>query len=135
MTGIEIEEDVFKVIASSALASDINGIVCRKDTRPLNSKKEDVVVAHIGGVNGQEQEGALNVNCFVQDIDDGSGTLVPNITRCKAIATILESVIEAIHIDDYLFTIDSVIDTYKVQNANEHCVNVRVAYRRTTIND
>lgn len=135
MTGIEIEQDIYDLVKASPLASLVNGQVCRKDTRPANSEAEDIIVAHVGGIDGQVQEGSVNVNCYVKDIDDGSGSLVEDISRGKVIARAMDALIRSAYIENYELTLDSVISTYKVQNANQHCVHMGVAYRRTTIND
>lgn len=134
-TGNDIEADIFALVSASALASAIDGSVYRKGTRPLNSKKEDILVAFVGGIDGQKQEGIVNVNAYVNNIDNNSGAKVKDIGRCKELEHALQSFIEEAAIENYDMWPDKQIDTYEVQNTEQHCVNLRIAYKRSTIND
>jgi len=134
-TGNDIEADIFTLVSESALASAIDGGVYRKGTRPLNSKKEDILVAFVGGIDGQKQEGIVNVNAYVNNIDNNSGAKVKDIGRCKELEHALQSFIEEAVIENYDMWPDKQIDTYEVQNTEQHCVNLRIAYKRSTIND
>lgn len=134
-TGNDIEADIFALVSASALASAIDGSVYRKGTRPLNSKKEDILVAFVGGIDGQKQEGIVNVNAYVNNIDNNSGAKVKDIGRCKELEHALQSFIEEAVIENYDMWPDKQIDTYEVQNTEQHCVNLRIAYKRSTIND
>lgn len=134
-TGIDIEEDIYGLVVASSLNTTIAGDVYRKDTRPLNSKAEDILVAFVGGIDGQEQEGIVNVNCYVNDIDNNSGAKVEDVARCKTIARALQGFIEEAYIENYDLTLDAQIKSYKVANTEQHCVNMRVAFKRSSIND
>lgn len=134
-TGLDIEADIYALVTESALASMTEGGIYRKDTRPLNSEAEDIIVAFVGGVDGQEQEGIVNVNYYVSNIDNGSGKKVPNLARVTEVAQALQSFIEGAVLENYDMWPDTQITAYKVLDTEQHCVNLRIAYKRSSIND
>lgn len=133
-TGIDIEADIY-VIVKEALEESISGKVYRKGTRPVNSQAEDILVAFVGGVDGQEQEGIVNVNWYVSNLDNNSGSKVPDIARIKDVSHSLQSFIEDAYIENYDLWPDTQITAYKVADTEQHCVNLRIAYKRSSIND
>ncbi|OFY44007.1 MAG: hypothetical protein A2X18_07715 [Bacteroidetes bacterium GWF2_40_14] len=134
-TGAEIENDIFNLINHSAISSSINGSVYREGTRPLNSKKEDALVMFLKGNPGQIQEGFLNINIYVPDIDAGLGFPVKNITRLTQLQRIAQNVVDSLNPNaDYKFRLDSTITTFKLEEdgVKQHFVNVRLFYEYVT---
>jgi len=133
-TGIDIEIDFYGIV-KTALSSYVSGRVYRKGTRPLNSQTEDILVAFVGGIDGQTQEGVVNVNWYVSNIDNNSGAKVPDLGRIKTVSHYLQTFIEGVSIENYDLWLDAQIQAYAVADTEQHCVNLRVAYKRSTIND
>lgn len=132
-TGSEIEQDVFDIIGASILVDEINGNIYKEGLRPLGSKKEDALVLFMTGIDGQEQSGVVNVNVYIPDIDNNSGTLVKNTLRCREIERTCQNAINAIVSSEYDFTLGSIIKTYPENEINQHFVNVRLEFRRIII--
>ena len=133
-TGIDIEADIY-TIAKTALSSYVSGRIYRKGTRPVNSATEDILVGLVGGIDGQVQEGIVNVNWYVSNIDNNSGAKVPDIGRIKTVGQTLQSFIESASLENYDLWPDSQITAYKVADTEQHCVNLRIAFKRSSIND
>ncbi len=133
-TGEEIELDVFKLIKSSSIATEIGGDVYRSGMRPYNSNDEDCVVGFLTGLDGQIQEGVVNVNVYVPDVDNGSQLLVKDISRCTEIAGIMRDITSSLISSEYYFSIDAMIKTYRVEddNVTQHYVNTRLKFRLIT---
>ena len=132
-TGSEIEQDVFDIIKATILADEIDGSIYKEGLRPLNSKNEDVLILFMAGIDGQEQSGVVNVNVYIPDIDNNSGTLVKNTLRCREIERTCQDTINAIVSSEYDFTLGSMIKTYPQDEINQHFVNVRLEFRRIII--
>lgn len=131
-TPLDVERDIYLLVKSSPLFAGMN--VLREGVRPLGSPSGDVVVAHNAGLDGQTQEGVVNVNCYVADKDNGAGP-VKDIGACSEIAGRCQEFIETAVLEDYDMRLESAIRTYRVKDAEQHCVNMRIEYRRTSIND
>lgn len=48
-------------------ATSISGGVYKLNGRPVNSRKEDIVISPVANINDQLQEAVLNVNVYVPD--------------------------------------------------------------------
>ncbi len=133
-TGEEIELKVFQLIKSSSIATEISGKVCRNGMRPYGSTKEDCVVSFLTGLDGQIQDGVVNINVFVPDIDNGSELLVKDVTRCTEIAGMMRDFTDSLTSSEYLFSLDGMIKTYRVEDVdvNQHFVNTRLKFKLLT---
>jgi hypothetical protein len=70
-TSIEVVNVLYQTISNSILFTDIkkpNGELCKLE-RPLDSANEDVVINIIGLHRDNLQEGVLNVNVFVPNLE------------------------------------------------------------------
>lgn len=128
----EVEEDIFKLVKSSAIASAIGGNIYRNGMRPFNSRNEDVVIVFLTGTDSQIQSGIVNINAYVPDIDMGVQLLVKNISRCKALGIILKDLPASMKSDLYRFTLDSMIQTFEEKDINQHYVNARLKFQLVT---
>jgi hypothetical protein len=134
-TGLQIESDVFALISNSSLKSFISGQIYKSDTRPINARTEDAVISFLAGIDGQLQVGVLNLNVFVPDIDNGGGDgfLVKNVARCQEIEEKINSIIQSMSIsNEYYFELDKMIQTFSDESTNQHLVNSRIRFKRTT---
>lgn len=134
-TGSEIEQDFYDIIKNSPIASAIKGKVYVDGSRPINSKIEDAVVAFVAGMDAQIQTGAVNVNIYVPDIDNGSGILVKAGERCNELEKIANQAIRALKPGDYLIYLLNTIKTTKVQETDstaegisQHCINIKIGF-------
>lgn len=137
----EIEEDVYKLVKTSAISSTIGGGVYRNGTRPFNSQDEDAVVTFLAGSDGQKQNGIVNINVFVPDIDSGDQLLVKNIARCKEIGQLLRDFKESLtgsrinteRSGYWFFPNGDLIRTFEEKDINQHFVNLRLEFEYLTI--
>jgi hypothetical protein len=135
----EIEEDIFKLVKASSIASEIAGIY-RNGTRPFDSKAEDAVINFLTGIDGQKQAGIVNINVYVPNIDNGNQLLVKNISRCSEIGVLLNEFKESLmgsrintERNGYWFKPNGdLIRTYEEKDINQHYVNLRLEFEYLT---
>lgn len=131
----QIEKDVFSVVRA-AVSDFISGKVYRKGMRPDDARGEDIVVSFLAGTNQQIQSGIVNVNAYVPDVTaKGYSKKVQDIKRLDAIEQHIVAVFENIVNEEYDFAIDDTPVTDSVEGIEEHFINFRVKFRRTTLND
>lgn len=131
-TGSQIETDVFKIIKGSELATAIRGTIYREGMRPLNATTEDAVVSFMTGLDNQVQTGALNLNIYVPDIDNGSGSKVKNGARCLELEVVAGRVIRSQVPGDYRFSLGAIIQTFKAEGTSQHFVNAKIKFELIT---
>lgn len=131
-TGGEIEADVYDIVKASALKTAIAGTIYKDGTRPLGAKTEDAVVSFLTGLDDQIQTGVVNLNIYVPDIDNGTGTLVKNTTRCKALEIIANTVIQGLKPGEYRFKLASIIQTFKADGISQHFIHCKVKFQLAT---
>lgn len=131
-TGSQIEHDLYLAIKESEIAQAINGKVYKSETRPIDSKSEDAVISFLTGLDGQVQAGVLNLNIYVPDINNGTGTLVKNTTRCREIEIVANTFIQAMTPGEYRFKIDNIVQTFNAEGTGQHFVNARVKFQLVT---
>ena len=138
-TGGEIEADIYKLINESTLSSNIGGHVYKEGTRPPNATSEDIVVSFFTGIDDFEmQEGYVNVNIYVPDIDNSgdTGELVKDIARCRALEILALGVFSANTIySNYILNLSATIKTFNIEEIeiSQHFVNCKVHYRLSTL--
>lgn len=133
-TSSDIVADVYFVLRTF-FAGKVSGKVYRSDSRPLDSKTEDVVIGFSNGDADQIQEGDLHVNVFIPDIDNNSGTRVPDYGRIDTISGYGDDMIDELnnmYIDDYLFELGKATDSFAEKETNEHFVAFYVHFKRKT---
>ena len=74
LTEIEIKDKIYLLLREKGLHSEITGRIY-KDSRPDNSKLEDVEIHVLASNARQNQEAALNVNVFVYDVNRGDESI------------------------------------------------------------
>ena len=131
-TASEIESDLYALINSSALKATITGQIYRAGYRPLNAKTEDAVISFLTGLDAQIQTGVLMVNVYVADIDNGSGVLVKNGVRCRALEILANQIIHGFTPGEYKYTLGGIIQTLPAEGINEHYVNARIKFELAT---
>mgnify|MGYP000881321398 CR=1 FL=1 len=132
-TAGQIESKVFQLLKDSSI--NINGKIYKEGTRPIDSKKEDAVVTFQTGTDAQIQSGIVVINVYVPDIDNGQnkGVKVKDILRCNEIEALLQSFSESVSVSgEYKFNPDKIIKTYKEDGIEQHFVNLRLKFKRST---
>ncbi len=133
-TSSDFLEDLYHVL-KPFFAGKISGLVYFPDSRPLDSSKEDAVIGFSNGDAEQIQTGDLHVNVFVPDIDNGSGTMVPNTGRLHTIAGYGDDIIDDLnttYVDDYLFKLSKATDFFAETSTQEHFVAFYINFQRKT---
>lgn len=87
-TTADMTQILYDVLKASPLKTTINGLIY-KGERPLNSIKEDVVIAPIVISGSDKQIGVTNVNIYVPKINQKSGTTTSLMKDTKRISEIL----------------------------------------------
>lgn len=128
-TGQMIEDLVFARVRSE-LASAIGGDCYKRDTRPLDSKQEDCVVAFVTGTSEQMQQGAVVVNVYVPDIKAGNGMFYKDTARCKELEQVLISLPDKMNIgNDVRFEKSGMIMTIEEREIKQHFVSLKLRFK------
>ena len=131
-TGGNIETDIYNLIAAK-LKRIISGDVYKSDGREKNATTEDAVIIFTGGLDGQVQEGIVTVNIYIPDIDAGSkGAKVKDTKRCREIEAALLTAIDETTTTEYELTRKTIIQTFAVDEINQHFVNGKIQFKRVT---
>lgn len=114
--------------------SHFNGQLLKDGTRPVysgkNTPKDDVVIGLLAGIEGQIQVGIVNVNFYLSDVDNGSGSNVKDVTRFREVEKLIYEWLEGISSTEYWYELDGTPQTYKSEVGNQHFINVRLKYSR-----
>lgn len=125
-TDIDIKDLLYQWVNGSNLASEISGKVY-KDKRPLNSEKEDAIIAVIGRDARQIQEAIVNVNVYVADKRRGKEAIEDTI-RLRTLCTICASLFEYSHFGDWICELDSQ-EVMEAGGIDWHIINNRLRLR------
>jgi len=131
-TADEVESDLFALISSSALKQAIKGSVYKDGTRPINATTEDAVITFVAGLDDQIQTGAINLNVYVPDIDNGTGTLVKNTARCRALGILVNQIVKATTPGNYYWSLGGTIQTFPADQIGQHFVNAKIKFQLAT---
>lgn len=135
-TASQIESDVYKYFKDK-INPLINGQTYRLWVRPLNSQKEDCVIAFLTGLDGEYQSGMLNINIFVPAVKNNDNQYSKNFVRCEAIERALMPIIEeaktALH--NYKLQLHQMIQTFEDKDIKQFFINAKVKFRFNTFNN
>lgn len=130
----QIEQEIFDVL-ESFFSGVIGGTVYMQGCRPLDAETEDVVIAVTSGTADQIQIGRARVNIYIPDIDNNSGSLVPNKERIQELERFDSAVVVALNtvlFEEYEFYLFAMTDTVKAEEINQHFVNIKLEFERIT---
>ena len=136
LTAGQIESKVYELLKNSTLKNIIGGDVYLEGTRPNDSKSEDIVISFLTGRDGDIQTGIVVVNAYIPDIDNGvnKGVKTKHTLRCRELEMALKSFADSISIfEDFKFKTDRTVQTFKEDNIQQHFVNLRLKFKRSTI--
>lgn len=133
-TGTQALADVYQYIKGSALAEMVSGGVYYAETRPRDSKKEDIVIGYLAGVPADLQQIVVNINIFVPDIDPfNNGVLTPDIARLAAVeqaaAEWANSLTVAATDGKYQVSLYNNIHSGEAAGIGQHYVNIQLRLR------
>ena len=135
-TASQIESDVYKYFKDK-INPLINGQTYRLGVRPLNSLKEDCVIAFLTGLDGEYQSGMFNINIFVPAVKNNDNQYRKNFVRCEAIEGALMPIIEeartALH--NYKLQLHQMIQTFEDTDIKQFFINAKVKFRYNTFNN
>lgn len=126
-TDIDIKDELWKWVSESTLATVITGKVY-KDQRPLNSDKEDIIVAVIARTAGSQiQQATANINIYVADKRRGQEA-IEDTARLRTLCTEAASLFEYRHDGDAIYELSSQ-EVMKVYGADWHIINNQISIR------
>ena len=131
---IDIKDDVYKVINSSALKKAVTGSLCKRKrvAYPIGAElKEDICISILANQTSQEQKAFVSVNIYVKD-ENVKGQEEEKSDRLRELCQLSFHVLEFIHGSDFRLS----MDTQRVvpsEETGEHIINNKLLYQ--TIND
>ena len=128
-TEAEIKNDVYLLLKKSPIMSAVTGKLSKRK-RPINSKKEDVVISVLSSTIADRQEAFLNINVYVAQ-NDINGQYEEDSERLETLERICMDFLESVHGEDYWITM-SMQKTLEVESKHENVINNRILY--STIN-
>ena len=135
-TASQIESDVYKYFKDK-INPLINGQTYRLGVRPLNSLKEDCVIAFLAGLDGQYQTGVININIFIPTVKNNDNQYRKNFVRCEAIEGALMPIIEEAKtsLHNYKLQLHQMIQTFEDTDIKQFFINAKVKFRYNTFNN
>lgn len=135
-TASQIESDVYKYFKDK-INPLINGQTYRLGVRPLNSQKEDCVIAFLSGLDGQYQTGVININIFVPLVKNNDNQYRKDFVRCDAIEQDLMPIIENAKTDlrNYRLQLHQMIQTFEETDIKQFFINAKIKFRYNTFNN
>lgn len=129
-SSFDIESILFKILKDDdTLSKMINGNIYVGDTRPLNSKKEDIIINTISITSEYlPQVATTNVNVYVPDhyiTVQGQKQTQINRKRLQVISDKVLEIIRNCNIEGVELTTETQV-TLSEQSISQHYVNIRV---------
>ena len=134
-TNEDIEQFVYDALAplfsKENGAGIITGDLYPEDSRPLDSRLEDAVIAVGEGSPDQIQTGSVRVNVYVPDIDCGFGRKVKDKGRCQLIASYDKAVLMLLKeaSNQYSWKLAHNTRTFAEPDIEQHFVNITLKFK------
>lgn len=133
ITSVELMSMVYKIVRNSTIKTVINGDVYLAGTRPLNSTKNDVVIASLAVPNDTLQSSVILVQIFAKDLFLNNNYL-PDYTTLKNATKLLTPLFKDLYLNNEKTYIDIEYQRdYKVDGVQEWVSVIRLKTR--TINN
>ncbi len=128
-----IEMEMYAAL-EELMGRTIKGTFYPSETRPLEADTEDAVLTVSNVTADQIQEGRARLNIYVPDIDNGSGSLVPDKARLMQLEAVTDEVVEKLNEADtaYSFDLFQATATIAVPGKSEHMVNIGIQFKLIT---
>ena len=133
-TGLEVEDDIYRMLQDSPNHLVANGRMYKGETRPFQERnsiaKEDIVVRYLTGLSSQIQDGVVIVNVYCPYIKTGDKVLVRNTSRCQVLERKLEETLHYLRsiCSEYKFDFDGAIQTYNEDDIEQTFSTLRIRY-------
>lgn len=132
ITSVELMSMVYKIVRNSTIKTVINGDVYLAGTRPLNSSKNDIVIASLAVPNETLQSSVILVQIFAKDLFLNNNYL-PDYTTLKNATKLLTPLFKDLYLNNEKTHIDIEYQRdYKVDGVQEWVSVIRLKTR--TIN-
>lgn len=134
---LEEIQDVVYLAAKSVFNGVINGDVYHDGTRPMDSNKEDVIVAVSAGTVSQIQDFSAYVNVYIPDIQNKTKRYVLDRGRIEEIIEYEDELVNAFNdnnIDLYEARISSATTTLVAREVKQHIVSFNLGIKCLTFN-
>ena len=133
-TALQALQDLYQLLKDSTLANTVSGGVYYAETRPRDSKEEDIVIGYLAGVPADLQQIVVNINVFVPDIDPWqNGVLTPDIARLAAIEEAAAEWVNTLKVGTtggkYNVSLYDNIHSGEAMGIGQHYVNVQLRLR------
>lgn len=126
-TDQEIKQEVYDYIKGSVLEEAVSGVLTKRK-RPLNSKKEDIVISVLANVNAQRQEAFVNVNIYVPDQNvKKNGQFEEDGERLEELERLSADFLNVFWVGPARISLDTQ-RTLEVENGTEHVINNKLLY-------
>ena len=132
-TILQIEQMIYGAL-EKFFEGEISGLLYTSGLRPLDSELEDAVI-NVGSTSAEQiQEGSVNLNIYVKDIDNNSGRLVPDKGRLDELSMYAEDVVEILNgaDTDFEFWRGRAVEYIAEPNINQHFVNINLNFKCIT---
>lgn len=134
-SSLDFENDLYGLLRDY-LPTAIEGCTLyKKGCRPLDSCSTDAVVNVSTADAGQIQAGRVHLNVYVPDIDNDSGTLVPDKARLTVIAGLGDEIVDYLNLcttNEYLFHLYQAPQEYEEPDIRQHFVDFPIEFERIT---
>jgi hypothetical protein len=123
-TSIEIRDDIYAWLQSSALSGEVTGNITNTGRE---TDKEDVCISVLASEGTQCQKVYLNVNVYVKDLYVNK-TYTENMERAGQLARLCAEVMESHYGDGWMCRLETQ-SVMEVSATNEHLINNRLYYQ------
>lgn len=121
-----IKQDVQDYIFTTDLPYLVSGVI-KKDRRPRDSRKEDVIIAVLANENGQIQDATVNVNVYVADRPTGN-QYDPNHERLDELADVCQRIFEVFRGESFRARLLS--QRITAIEENEHVITNKIEFKQ-----
>lgn len=131
-TAINVLLDLKALLEGSLFAKSLNGDIYFEETRPKNSKKEDLVLVFTQGFSHQVERGTVTILAYVADIPTDGGNTIPHFKRIKEVeeqAVIWVNGLRGGKSGSYLFQLAQTISHYPQPEIKQHFVSIKLDYK------
>jgi hypothetical protein len=133
-TGLQVLRDIYALLVDSDLAKAVSGNVYYAETRPRDSKAEDIILGYLAGVPADLQQIVVQVNIFVPDIDPWqNGVLTPDVARLSEIEEAAAEWVETLTVEStggkYNVSLYDNIHSGEATGVGQHYVNIQLRLR------
>lgn len=126
-TDQKIKQEIYDYIKGSDLEKAVSGVLTKRK-RPLNSKKEDIVISVLANGNAQRQEAFVNVNIYVPDLNvKKNGQYEEDGERLEELEKLSADFLNVFWVGPARISLDTQ-RTLEVENGTEHVINNKLLY-------